>query len=104
VGVHGCVVVAIEQLPERFSWLRRPAIRAVLALRAVEVLLVALLPTLATRHRLLQAPFRLTDAVAVVGTVSLSAGLGILVWRERAPEARSSERRAGIGRESLGSP
>jgi hypothetical protein len=58
-----CVVVAVEQLRAMFVASGTGHARGVrLALRAVEVLLVALLPTLATRNRVLQAPFRLTDA------------------------------------------
>jgi hypothetical protein len=81
------VVVALEQQRERFAWLRKAPLRALLALRSAEVLLVAMLPTLVTRHRLYQRQFRLSDIVAVAVMVALSGWLGILVWREHAPES-----------------
>jgi hypothetical protein len=79
--------VALEQQRERFAWLRNAAVRALLALRAIEVLLVATLPTLITRHRLYQGQFRLSDIVAVLVMITLSGCLGVWVWRDRAPDA-----------------
>jgi hypothetical protein len=76
-------VVAVQQGRERFPWLRSAPIRALLALRALEVVLLATVPALATRGRLLDPDFRLTDAVAVLTMVVLSVALAMLVWRER---------------------
>jgi hypothetical protein len=75
------IVVAVEQCLGRFSWLRHASLRGLLALRSVEILLVAMLPTIVTRHRVYQQQFRLTDLVAV-GAIFLSCGfLGWLVLR-----------------------
>jgi Dolichyl-phosphate-mannose-protein mannosyltransferase len=82
------VVVAVQQRRDRFPWLRNRPLRALLALRSLEVLLVAMLPTLVTRHRLYQPQFALTDTVAVLAMVTLTAYLGLLMWRE---PARSSD-------------
>jgi Dolichyl-phosphate-mannose-protein mannosyltransferase len=79
------VVVALEQQRERFWWLRHPAARALLTLRSLEVLLLAMLPTIVTRHRLYEPQFPLTDVVAVVGMVAACGYLARMVWRERAP-------------------
>jgi hypothetical protein len=98
-GLHAWVltivaVIALEQQCEHFTWLRHSWVRALLALRAVEVLLVAILPTIVTRHRLFQAQFSLTDSVAVLSIVVFCACLAGLVWRERAPPADRPQRSA----------
>jgi hypothetical protein len=56
-GLHAWVstliaVVALEQRHREFPWLRFAPTRTLLALRSVDLLLVAVMPTLATRHRL----------------------------------------------------
>jgi hypothetical protein len=81
------VVIALEQRSERYAWLRSVPARAVLALRSLEVLLVAMLPTLLTRHRIAQSRFRLTDVVAVLALVVLCGWLGSITWRERVGRA-----------------
>jgi small-conductance mechanosensitive channel len=101
------VVVALEQQSERFAWWRKPWLRGLLSLRAVEVLLVAMLPTFVTTGRLYQDQFRWTDFVAVAAMVVLTGYLGIQVWRERAevrrtttaqsPSSRDDARPVGIG-------
>jgi hypothetical protein len=80
-------VVAIEQGRERFPWLRSASLRALLALRAVEVLAVAMVPTLVTGHRVVSAHFALTDVIAVLTMVSVCCWLGAQVWRARADDA-----------------
>ena len=75
-------VVAVEQADRRFAWLCSRPIRALLALRAVEVLLIAVVPTLATRHRLIDGSFALTDVLALSAMVALSAALAASLWRE----------------------
>lgn len=77
------VVLGCEQAATRFGWLRSTPIRVLLTLRVVEVLAVAVGPTLATRHALLGDQFRLTDAVALAAILAFSACLGALVWSLR---------------------
>lgn len=73
-------VVALQQTKAGLPWLRSKPIRAILALRAVELLVVALGPALATRHVLVGSAFALTDVVALVAMVALAAILAKLVW------------------------
>ncbi len=87
-GLHTWVltliaVVALEQGRQRFSWLRSVPISALLVLRSVEVALVAVVPTLATRHRLYDPRFPATDLLALLAILSLCGCLGLLLWRER---------------------
>jgi hypothetical protein len=84
------VVVALEQQREHFGWLRHAPVRALLALRSVEVLLVAMLPAIVTRHRVYGTQFWLTDIVAAAALIIFSGCLGMLIWRERVPLSRSS--------------
>ncbi len=74
------VVIGCEQAASGFGWLRSTPIRVLLTLRVVEVLAVAALPTLVTRHELLGNTFELSDAVAVVAMLGFGAALGALVW------------------------
>jgi len=74
------VVVACEQASSNFGWLRSLPVRVLLALRVVEVVAVAMAPTLATRHALLDDRFVLSDAVAVLAMLGFAAVLGWLVW------------------------
>ena len=78
------VVVAAQQCAHGFPWLQSPLTRAVLATRALEVLLVAMLPTVVTSGRIIAAHFVLTDCVAVITMLTLATHLGLAVWRERA--------------------
>ncbi len=80
-----CAVIACEQAASGFRWLRSTPIRMLLALRVVEVLAMAMVPTLATRHELVSAGFRLTDAVAVAAMLGFGAALGMLVWKAAPP-------------------
>jgi hypothetical protein len=88
-------VLACQQAAAGFGWLRSRPLHALLTLRAVEVLAMAILPTLLTRHELISATFPLTDAVAVAAMVGLCACLAKLVWSEQASPttSRASERR-----------
>lgn len=73
-------VVACEQAASGFGWLRSAPVRALLALRVVEVVAVAMVPTVATRGELLSGTVTLTDAVAVAAMLAFGAALGALVW------------------------
>ncbi|HYP56629.1 MAG TPA: hypothetical protein VEQ41_10085 [Solirubrobacterales bacterium] len=75
-------VVAVQQAVAGFPWLRSRPIRAILSLRALEVLAVAVGATLGTRAFDPLGAFALTDAVALVAIVALSALLAATVWRE----------------------
>lgn len=78
------IVVAIEQRREQFRWLRSRGIRALLALRAVEVLLVAMLPTITSApHHFYNSRYLLTDAIAITAMAGGCACLGVLAWRQR---------------------
>jgi hypothetical protein len=74
-------VVACEQAASRFGWLRSTPIRVLLVLRVLEVLLVAVLPTIATRSTLISPAFEITDTVAVLTMAGFAALLASLVWR-----------------------
>lgn len=74
------VVIACGQAASGFGWLRSKPVRIVLVLRAVEVMAMALVPTLATRHELIGHAFRLTDVVAIVAMLAFGACLAALVW------------------------
>jgi hypothetical protein len=82
-------VVASEQAASGFGWLRSAPLRALLTLRVVEVLAVALVPTLATRHEILGGPLGLSDAVAVLAMLGFGGVLAWLVWSFRAPAETS---------------
>lgn len=78
-------VVALQQAAAGFPWLRSRAIRAVLALRGVEVLAVAVGATLGTRgFSAVNGAFELTDIVALCVIGVLSALLVAVVWRSTA--------------------
>lgn len=74
-------VVAWEQASSGFGWLSSTPIRVILVLRVVEVLLMAMVPTLLTRHRLITSTFKLTDTVAVLSMLGFGALLAAAVWR-----------------------
>lgn len=73
-------VVALQQRHAGFPWLRSKPIRAILALRSVEVMLIAIGPALATGHGLISSSFTLNDIVALATMLALSAFLAKLVW------------------------
>lgn len=74
-------VVACQQAAAGFPWLRSPPVRALLSLRAAEVVFFALGPVLATGGALIGAGFALTDTVALAALVTISVALGVLIWR-----------------------
>ncbi len=74
-------VLACEQAASGFGWLRSAPLRAVLTLRALELLAMAAVPTFATRHDLISAGFKLTDAVAAAAMLGFGGALAALVWR-----------------------
>lgn len=75
-----CAVLACWQAATGFGWLRSLPVRILLTLRVVEVLAVAMAPTLLTRHQLLSGTVELTDAVAVAAILGFSGCLAALVW------------------------
>jgi hypothetical protein len=90
------IVVALQQAHARFPWLRDARLRALLALRAAEVLAFATIPTLMTRHRLIDAGHALTDTIALLTMAGACGWLGAMMWRERAvgEAARSASPRS----------
>jgi len=76
-------VVALQQAAGGFPWLRSTLCRAILALRALEVLALATVTTLATRHLdVVSERFPLVDAVAIATIVACSLAAAALIWRE----------------------
>jgi hypothetical protein len=87
-------VVALEQRQEGFAWLRSRVIRVVLALRAVEVLAVAVVPTVATTHLayactgrdcVINSTYQVTDSVALLAMLAFASALAAFAWLERPP-------------------
>lgn len=76
-------VIALQQRADGFPWLRWGPIRAVLALRGVEVLAVAMGPVLGT-HQLnpIGSAFSFNDVVAVGMILILSLALIAVIWRD----------------------
>lgn len=73
-------VVGIQQYRAGFPWFRSRAIKALLTLRTVEVMLVAVGPALATNQVLISPVFTVNDIAAVAGMLGFSACLAALVW------------------------
>jgi len=85
-GLHAWVltllaVVALEQRSAGFPWLRSRLLRGLLVLRAVEVLIVAVLPTIWTLNEDVSTQWWLTDNVALAVMVGVCAWLGVQIWR-----------------------
>jgi hypothetical protein len=76
------VVIAVQQRQAAFSWLRSTPIRALLSLRALELLAVAVVPTLATRSQLVTVEYDLVDSAALLGMLGFCAALAALIWLE----------------------
>jgi hypothetical protein len=87
-------VLALEQAATGFGWLRSTPARVVLMLRVVEVLAVAVVPTIATRSALVAHAYPVTDIVALLTMVACAVGLGGCVWGLRAdpPDRRDLHR------------
>ncbi len=77
--------VAIEQGARGFPWLRSSSTRALLSLRVVEVLLVAVAPTIATTHQFLDHRFAVTDSLALLTMTGVCGTIAVVVWRETDP-------------------
>jgi hypothetical protein len=76
-------VLALEQGASGFPWARSRPVRVVLCVRAIEVLGVAIVTTLATDHlRLVSSHYKLTDAVALCGVVGFAGLMVRAVWDE----------------------
>ena len=73
-------MVAIQQAQAGFPWLRSAPLRAILSLRAVEVMAMALVPALATRSLLVSEQFELVDTFALLAITGFGAALIALVW------------------------
>lgn len=86
-------IVALQQSRAGFPWLASKPIRAILSLRAAEVLLVAVGPTLATAHRPVGTVFNASDVCALLGMIGFSAALAALVWWWSPDPTRSGEER-----------
>ncbi|MEX0972407.1 MAG: hypothetical protein WDZ46_04020 [Solirubrobacterales bacterium] len=81
-------VVAVQQAAAGFPWLRSKPVRAILALRGVEVLAVAVGATLGTHHfRPVSGQFTLNDCVAFLLILVFSGLLIRAVWRGTEPPA-----------------
>ncbi|MBO0767720.1 MAG: glycosyltransferase family 39 protein [Solirubrobacterales bacterium] len=78
------VALAVVEGARGFRWLRSRPVRAILSSRVIETLLVAMLPTLVTAHRVLASQFWLSDLVAVLAMVACAAFLIARVWQEGA--------------------
>jgi hypothetical protein len=77
-------VLGLEQAATGFGWLRSTPARIVLVLRVVELLAVAVVPTIATRNALVAHAYPVTDVVALLAMVICAVGLGGCVWGLRA--------------------
>jgi hypothetical protein len=78
-------VVALQQQRVGFPWLRSKPIRAILALRSAEILLIAIGPALATNgFQLLSDQRTLNDAAAFALMLICLLGMAAAVWRTTA--------------------
>jgi hypothetical protein len=79
-------VIALQQASAGFPWFRSVPARAVLVLRAAEVLALAVGATLGTHgFDPLGAEYRLDDVVALLALVAAAAAIAGLVWSGTAP-------------------
>lgn len=89
-------VVALQQAAAGFPWLRSGVCRAILSLRGLEVLALAVGATLGTRHLdVVSDGFALVDAAAIATIVACALAIVALVWREtgRIAESRPGQER-----------
>jgi hypothetical protein len=77
------IVVALVQAADGFGWLRSRVVLTVLSTRVCEILLLAMLPTLATDDRLVSSRFWLSDVVALIIMIVPACYLVFAIWRER---------------------
>ena len=80
-------VAALQQREAGFAWLRSAPVRVAFSLRAVEVLAVAVVPTVVTNHLVINPEFESTDSLALIAVVGFSGALAALVWRPPRPLA-----------------
>lgn len=93
-------VVACQQATTGFPWLRSRPTRALLSLRAAELLAVALGPALATGHHVLVSDaYALTDTLALLAMVGAAAAFAALIWSAPA-EPDAADTLAGDARAS----
>lgn len=76
-------VLALEQAARGFPWARSRPVRAILALRALEVLAVALGPVIATHDLdLVDGSLIVNDVVALLAIAGFSAAIAAAAWKE----------------------
>jgi hypothetical protein len=76
-------VLALEQAARDFSWARSVPVRAILALRALEVLIMTMGPVIGTHHmRFASESMTLTDFAAVFLMIACALGMMAMIWRE----------------------
>jgi hypothetical protein len=86
-------VVALQQAAAGFPWLRSTVCRAILSLRGLEVLALAVGATAGTRGLSgMTGDFALVDGVAIATVVACSLALVTLVWVETGRLGRASGR------------
>lgn len=90
-------VAAIQPRFAGFPWLRSQPIRALLSLRAAELLAMALVPTVATRRLLLSEKYGVIDSIALAGMVAFAATLAALAWIKGGELAHDSHPQASAG-------
>ena len=84
-------VVALQQQNAGFAWLHSRPIRAILALRTVELLAVALGPALATTHVLVSSTFVVTDLAALSAMLGFACALAWMVWTTTPEQLTAAE-------------
>ena len=95
-------LVALQQRQAGFPWLRSKPIRAVLALRSAELLLVAIGPALATTNVIISPVYRVTDIASVIAMIAFSIVLASLVWSTTPEALEQSGPPEGAGRQDGG--
>ena len=92
ISLTTLAMVALQQRADGFPWLRSRLVRAILTLRGVEILAVAVGPVLGT-HSLdpIGDSHRLNDVVAFGTIVILSLVLTAVTWRETGRLCKAGE-------------
>lgn len=75
--------IALQQAAAGFPWLRSKPIRAILSLRAAELVLIATGPALCTGEGLVSSTFELSDLAALALMGAFAVLLGRAVWNQR---------------------
>ncbi len=97
-------VIAAQQRQAGFPWFASRPVKALLALRTVEVLLVAVGPALATHRVLISPVYTVNDIAAVAAMLGFSACLVALVWSASPAGLRRLESEAPARHTPPGSP